>query len=249
MDWSSARASSSAGGPKDEAQQPNARAKVHSSRSTAHTKRCIAKRSQGPDLCLPTGGGVPLGLPQDQAAHPPTHRPQTHPPTHPPPGGWVGPTLSKGLTGTHCTQFKDTVLWRYLNRAGVGEERFARGRGRWSLSSRPPPQPPPSGPKRQAARKGPGGTRNGGSGGTPTDITAKRSPRRAVPFEGCLVGKRVFRTFSVCAALRPNSEPMDSLCTRALTFEPLFHPPPLLLGARTPPPPPLRKSFSPFPCP
>ena len=42
------------------------------------------------DLCLPTGGGggrgVPLGLPQDQAAHPPTHPPKlTHLPTHPDP--------------------------------------------------------------------------------------------------------------------------------------------------------------------
>ena len=51
----------------------------------------------GPDLCLPTGGGggrgIPLGLPQDQAAHPPTQAdPPTHPPSpppYPPMGGGV----------------------------------------------------------------------------------------------------------------------------------------------------------------
>ena len=45
-----------------------------------------------PDLCLATGGGgqgVPLGLPQDQAAHPPTH-PPTQTPPYPPIGGGGG---------------------------------------------------------------------------------------------------------------------------------------------------------------
>ena len=41
----------------------------------------------GPDLCLAKGRGVPLGLPQDQPAHPPTHPDPPLPP--PPPVGGV----------------------------------------------------------------------------------------------------------------------------------------------------------------
>ena len=72
---------------------------------------------------------------------------------------------------------------------------FARGRGRVSPISRPPPPPAAlQGSDIRPPEKALGGARDRGPGGAPTYITSKQSPERAAHFGGCITGEKNVQT-------------------------------------------------------
>ena len=131
----------------------------------------------------------------------------------------------------------------------VGEKWFARGRGRLSPFSHPPP--PPLRAQRSGSLKGSGRGSEQGPGGAPPYITSKRSPRRSDHFEVCINGEKNFQNI-----FRPDFRAilnsMDCLYyIKALTFGPPFQTPPPPSGGSNDPPPPCKNlcSPSPTPCP
>ena len=153
--------------------------------------------------------------------------------------------IAAGTGGQPCTitpynQENKPAPHAHCGRQCLGSDgQHTLGSGKMVCAGEGPFEPRFHPPRAQTSGslKGSGRGSERGSGGTPTNIPQNDPHDVLIILRYVSMGKRIFRSFSVRAALRPDFraifKSMDCLYTRALMFEPLFQtpPPPLLLSA------------------